>query len=117
MTNFRQEMTYLFGGSFQRITSRGKPLEPPTQPMRAEAASADFYQSPGWHTSHPRLQLLTIEELLSGKTIDMPPIRHTNVTFKKAPRAKGEQADQGVLPFGKDTSNSADETNENSPPA
>jgi hypothetical protein len=42
----------------------------PTQPMRQEAASAGFYDSP-WG-KHPRLQLLTGAELLAGKQIDMP---------------------------------------------
>ena len=43
-------------------------LEPPTAPMRREAASAGFYESP-WG-KHPRLQLLTIEDLLGGKGVD-----------------------------------------------
>jgi len=57
--------------------------------MRAEAASAGFYESP-WGR-HPRIQILTIEELLAGKGIDAPPLGLANVTFKKAPRAKDEQ--------------------------
>ncbi len=61
--------------------------------MRAEAAGADFYDSP-WNTRHPRIQILTIEELFKDKKIDRPP---ENVTFKKAPRKemqdKGTQAD------------------------
>jgi cell division FtsZ-interacting protein ZapD len=42
----------------------------PTGPMRKEAASAGFYTSLGH--SYPRVQLLTVEELLDGKRIDMP---------------------------------------------
>lgn len=42
----------------------------PTGPMREEAASAGFYKSP-WG-SHPRVQLLTVADLLAGKRIDMP---------------------------------------------
>jgi site-specific DNA-methyltransferase (adenine-specific) len=42
----------------------------PTQPMRQEAASAGFYNSP-WG-QHQRMQLLTVSELLAGKRIDMP---------------------------------------------
>jgi DNA modification methylase len=61
-------------------------MEEPTQPMRAEAASAGFYDSP-WGTKHPRIQLLTVEELLGGKKVDMPPTRDER-TFKKAPKAK-----------------------------
>ena len=59
-------------------------LEPPTSPMRREAASAGFYESP-WG-KHPRIQLLTIEDLLGGKSIDYP--QATDVTFKKAQRVR-----------------------------
>ncbi len=62
-------------------------LQESTQPMRTEAAGGGFYESP-WGT-HPRLQVLTIAEILAGKKIDMPPLGQTNVTFKRAPRAKG----------------------------
>jgi len=63
----------------------------PTQSMRGEAASAGFYDSP-WGTKHPRLQILTVQELLEGKKIDMPPTRDLR-TFKKAPKAKGNPGD------------------------
>ena len=39
--------------------------------MRREAASAGFYESP-WG-KHPRIQLLTIEDLLGGKKHRLPP--------------------------------------------
>ena len=45
-------------------------FQEPTQPMRAEAASAGFYKSL-WG-SHSRVQLLTVAELLDGARIDMP---------------------------------------------
>ncbi len=61
-------------------------LEEPTQNMKAEAASAGFYESP-WGTKHPRLQLFTMEELLGGKRIDTPPTGDFR-TFKRAPKAK-----------------------------
>jgi DNA modification methylase len=66
-------------------------LQESTQPMRAEAASAGFYTSP-WSGDHfPRLQLLTVRELLDGKGIAFP--RYTaNVTFKQAPRTRERQA-------------------------
>ena len=50
-----------------------------------EAASAGFYTSP-WG-KHPRLQILTVEDLLTGKTLDRPPVQ-ASVTFKRAPKAK-----------------------------
>jgi len=40
-----------------------------------------------------------VAELLAGKRIDMPPIRHVNKTFKKAPRAKREAAQPTSLPL------------------
>ena len=64
----------------------------PRQPMRAEAAGAGSYISPGFGTQHPCLQIITIQELLEGKRIDMPPLRQVNITFKKAPKIKGEDA-------------------------
>ncbi|MHB1134260.1 MAG: DNA methyltransferase [Chloroflexota bacterium] len=63
-------------------------MEQPSQQMRAEAASAGFYHSPGWNMDYPRLQIITVEELLTGKRIEMPPLGQVSVTFKKAPKAK-----------------------------
>ena len=60
--------------------------------MREEAASAGFYESP-W-AKHPRLQLLTIEELLQGGRIDYPSTPGTNVTYKRAPRKEKQTAEQ-----------------------
>jgi len=59
-------------------------LEAPTKEMEAAAHAAGFYDSPGWGKKYPRLQLLTIEDLLKGKTVNMPPSAQT---FKQAPRA------------------------------
>lgn len=72
-------------------------MEKPTKPMRTEAASAGFYKSP-WG-KHPTLQILTIEELLNGKGIDCPPLGQTDMTFKKAPKAKQEKSESLHLPF------------------
>lgn len=61
-------------------------LHDPTGPMKTEALTEGFYLSP-WG-QHPRLQILTIRELLDGKRIDMPQTQGINITFKQAPRAK-----------------------------
>ena len=76
-------------------------MEDPTQKMRTDAASVGFYKSP-WGTSHPRLQILTVAELLDGKKVDMPPSLDLR-TFKKAPKAKKDptQKDQ-FFQFGND---------------
>src|SRR5579863_8946267 len=49
-------------------------LHEPTAPMRTEAATAGFYGTT-WYGSFPRLQVLTIRELLDGKRVAMPAIR------------------------------------------
>ncbi len=63
--------------------------------MRTEAADAGFYHSPGWNKDFPRIQLLTIAELLDGRKIDRPP---HSVTFKQAPKAtgKGKKTELGL---------------------
>jgi len=70
----------------------------PTQAMRKEAASAGFYKSP-WGKDYPRLQLLTIEDLLNKRTIDYPPSQQVNVTLKKAPKAKQKKKETKELEF------------------
>ena len=67
-------------------------MHPNTQPMRAEAADTGSYESP-WG-KHPKIQLLTVSELLKGVRIDMPPATGVNVTFKKAPKNAGRGNDQ-----------------------
>jgi len=71
-------------------------MEEPTQPMRTEAASAGFYRSP-YGTTHPRIQLLTVEELLHGKRLDYPAPTQTNVTYKRAPRVIRDEESQKLF--------------------
>ncbi|MDE3042625.1 MAG: restriction endonuclease [Nitrospirota bacterium] len=79
-------------------------LEEPTRAMRTEAAKAGFYERPFGQREdqkeerYPRLQLLTIEELLKGKGIAYPAFR-ADLTFKKAPKVE-EKTLSGRLPFG-----------------
>ena len=70
-------------------------MEAPTKEMRKEAATGEFYTSE-WGT-HPKIQLLTVADLLDGKTINRPPDRQTGATFKKAPKAKGKIERQSGL--------------------
>jgi site-specific DNA-methyltransferase (adenine-specific) len=69
-------------------------LEPPTGPMQTEAVGAGFYHSPGWNKDYPKIQILTIEELLHGKAVDMPPQTQTSVTFTKAPKVSKKEGEQ-----------------------
>lgn len=74
-------------------------LEEPSKPMLKEAASAGFYKSPAYEgRTFPRIQILTIEEMLGGKRIDFP--RLLEVTFKQAPKAKAKAAENLVLDLG-----------------
>ena len=64
-------------------------LEPPTKPMVKEAASAGFYHPPhDPEQKYPKIQILTIEELLEGARIDCPYAYRASATFKRAPKAK-----------------------------
>lgn len=74
-------------------------LEPPTDKMITEAAKAGSYQSFHWG-EFPRLQILTVENLLNGRQrLQMPPQNQTAVTFKQAQReeeAKPKQPGLGL---------------------
>lgn len=73
-------------------------LHKPTGPMNAEAASAGFYETKIFVSQrtmrYPRIQLITIEELLGGKHLQYPEWS-LDATHKKAERKKksggGEQ--------------------------
>lgn len=74
---------------------------PPTRPMREEAASAGFYTSP-MGGKHPKIQILTIADLLDGKGIDYPSrSQRADLTFKKARRIVAEigQLQLSALPM------------------
>ena len=64
--------------------------------MLKEAAEAGFYQLPGLADKYPRIEILSIAELLMDKKIEYP--RLLDVRFKKAPKARKEAAEQ--IPLG-----------------
>ena len=66
-------------------------LEEPSRQMGTEAVTAGYYHSPGWDKDHPKIQILTIEELLNGARVDMPPPFGTFKQAPKADRAGGKQ--------------------------
>jgi len=68
-------------------------LAPPTKDMVTEAAAAGFYESEFWERKFPRLQILTIEEMLGGKRPDIP---WGKAPFAKAPTEK-EKGEQGEM--------------------
>lgn len=72
-------------------------LKPPTKPMLKEAASAGFYTASNGR-DYPRIQILTIEGLLTGR--QRPEFFDMNLgelTFKKAQQEKAMVAKQGEL--------------------
>jgi site-specific DNA-methyltransferase (adenine-specific) len=68
-------------------------MESPTKPMMKEAAEAGFYQPPGLTDKYPRIQILSIAELLAGKKIDYPRYA-ADATFKRAPKARKAAEEQ-----------------------
>lgn len=70
-------------------------FEEPTAGMRSEAASAGFYESP-WG-KHPRLQMLTVGQLLEGRSINYPHVTGSNVTHRRAQRAQVAPAESLAL--------------------
>jgi site-specific DNA-methyltransferase (adenine-specific) len=67
----------------------------PTRHMREEAASAGFYTAP-WdeNLKAPKIQILTIAELLDGKRIEYSPVHQAPDTFKKAPKHRKARGGQ-----------------------
>lgn len=66
-------------------------LRQPTKPMLTEAAATGFYESKDFPGRYPRLQILTIAELLAGKRLEYP--AHRVETFAKAERKTKTQQD------------------------
>ncbi len=71
-------------------------FEEPTKPMQKEAAEAGFYTSADG-SKYPRLQLLTIKDLLEGNKNVQRPLHVRDVTFKKAPRSRADAAQNLTL--------------------
>ena len=77
-------------------------FEEPTKPMLREAAEAGFYTSPGSSGAEggkfPRIQLLTIRDLLEGtKSVQRPHLQPRDTTFRKAPRSRPSPAQNLTL--------------------
>lgn len=69
----------------------------PTEPMRREAMAAGFYEPPRFSgRRYPRIQILTIEELLSGTRVQYPQLAPV-ATFKRAARQSKQNVRQESL--------------------
>ena len=72
-------------------------LQPPTEPMRQEALSAGIFTPEHFpDQQHPRVQILTIEELLAGAAVSYPR-GGAPATFQQAPRRRRSQGQQTNL--------------------
>lgn len=69
-------------------------MENPSKPMRTEAVVAGFFESKTWGKKYPKIQLLTVADLLAGKKIEMPPIKQVDATFKRAERHRPGEGTQ-----------------------
>lgn len=67
-------------------------FEEPTKKMRADAAALGLYTTP-WG-AYPRIQLLTVADLLEGKAIQYPHITGGNKTYKASPKAQVKESFQ-----------------------
>ena len=74
-------------------------VDDPTDGMRTDALDAGYYYSPWTQRRHPKVQIITVADLLSGRRFDYPGGAQTNVTFKPAPKARPVVPKQGRVPL------------------
>jgi len=63
-------------------------LTEPTKPMKEAALEAEYYLSPTWGTKYPKIQIITIEQLLNG---EKPNIPLPSNMFREAPELKRQK--------------------------
>lgn len=82
-------------------------LEEPSPDMVKEALTAGVYHLSGWNRDYPKLQILTIADLLKGHAVvALPPELRT---FKEAPRVKQNPTHAQVTLFGAGVSDEIDD--------
>jgi hypothetical protein len=71
-------------------------MEEPTRNMVKEASASDLYESEAVGKKFPKIQIITVGELLSGKKIEMP--HHAaQATFKKAEKFLKKDSEQTTI--------------------
>jgi SAM-dependent methyltransferase len=73
-------------------------MEPPTKPMLKEATEAGFYQPRGLADKYPRLQILSVADLLAGKPLKYPHLVR-GVSPRRGPKGTRSAAEQMRLPI------------------
>jgi site-specific DNA-methyltransferase (adenine-specific) len=66
----------------------------PTRDMLTEAAAAGFYENDFWKNKYPRIQIITVLDLLNGKRPDLP---WGAAPFAKAPTEREKAATERML--------------------
>jgi len=69
-------------------------LEKPSYNMEIETLEIGRYISEGWNRNYPKIQILTIEQLLSGVKVDFP---GTDTTLKQAQKELQNAGEQQLL--------------------
>jgi SAM-dependent methyltransferase len=72
-------------------------FEEPTKPMLREASESGFYIAPDG-SKFPKMQILTIQQILKGKKPDYPRFARS-VTFKEAPKARASTRQRNLSLF------------------
>lgn len=67
----------------------------PSKGMYDTATKSGFYIWPGTGQQYPRIQILTIEDILKGLIANLPPIHGTYAVAPKAIKGQGEQLELG----------------------
>lgn len=70
-------------------------LEPATRDMNTEAVTAGSYHSEIWNKDFPRIQIISIEELLNGVEVKLPP--SSSGAFKRAGKIDEDEPKQQTL--------------------
>ena len=76
-------------------------MNQPTGPMKKEAASSGSYKSNLAGSTHPRVQILTVDDLLEGKNINLPSIIQ-KPEMSAAQQKKPKKADDAQLTLGEE---------------
>lgn len=72
-------------------------LEPPTREMITEALTSGSYHSEIWDKDYPKIQIVSIEELLNGAELMIPQTPSNATAFKKAEKVEKQGPKQNEL--------------------
>jgi site-specific DNA-methyltransferase (adenine-specific) len=69
-------------------------LRPPSREMTLEAVAAGHWESEFWGRKYPKIQILTIADIMNGVKLELPP---RDSAFARAEREKQQQGEQPSL--------------------